>query len=101
MDSGTEEKQQSISPNRSDSQTSDIDSVISSDEETWAQELEMINVKSKGESFCDCHKKGREKECVCGEEDTCKIILNNSFILICRNTCIKLKMFELIVHNQD
>lgn len=24
----------------------------------------------KGESFCDCYKTGREKECVCGEDDS-------------------------------
>lgn len=26
----------------------------------------------KGEAFCDCYKLGREKECVCGEDDSCK-----------------------------
>lgn len=25
----------------------------------------------KGESFCDCYKLGREKECICGEDDSC------------------------------
>lgn len=73
MESSTEEKKLTISPSRSDSQISDIDSIISSDEEVleaWTGDLEMINVKSRGEAFCDCHKKGREKECFCGEEDT-------------------------------
>lgn len=26
----------------------------------------------KGEAFCDCYKTGREKDCVCGEDDSCK-----------------------------
>ncbi|XP_052071353.1 SPRY domain-containing SOCS box protein 3-like [Mytilus californianus] len=74
MDSNVDEKQQSNSPIQSDSltiqySTSDLDSPISSDEDSI--NLEMINVKSKGEAFCDCHKKGKEKECTCGEEDTC------------------------------
>jgi hypothetical protein len=25
----------------------------------------------KGEAFCDCYKTGREKECICGEDDAC------------------------------
>lgn len=45
---------------------SESEGILSSDDEPI-----MINVKSKGEAFCDCHKRGREKECVCGEEDTC------------------------------
>lgn len=28
--------------------------------------------KSKSDSFCDCLKRGREKYCICGEEDTSK-----------------------------
>ena len=26
----------------------------------------------KGESFCECYKTGKEKDCKCGEDDSCK-----------------------------
>ena len=33
----------------------------------------------KGEAFCDCYKTGREKECICGEDDSCTFFLYNLF----------------------
>ncbi|KAH3871773.1 SPRY domain-containing SOCS box protein 3-like [Dreissena polymorpha] len=42
-----------------------------SDRDEVLSQLSVSSVKPvKGESFCDCYKTGREKECVCGEDDS-------------------------------
>jgi len=40
----------------------------------------------KGEAFCDCYKLGREKECVCGEDDSCKN--NTNSLVLIRRLCL-------------
>ena len=34
----------------------------------------------KGESFCDCYKTGKEKDCKCGEDDSCKNIFLSAYL---------------------
>ena len=53
-----------------------IDEDSDSDDSSEREMVSPLTVGSarpvKGEAFCDCYKLGKEKECVCGEEDTCK-----------------------------
>ena len=53
-----------------------IDEDSDSDDSSEREMVSPLTVGSarpvKGEAFCDCYKSGKEKECVCGEEDTCK-----------------------------
>ena len=49
----------------------------SDSDDSWEREsiVSPLTVGSarpvKGEAFCDCYKTGKEKDCVCGEDDTC------------------------------
>lgn len=54
-----------------DSQESDKDASTDQSEDELEMTARQMNSKLKGDSFCDCHKKGLEKSCKCGEEDTC------------------------------
>lgn len=53
-----------------DSQESDKDASTDQSEDELEMTARQMNSKLKGDSFCDCHKKGLEKSCKCGEEDT-------------------------------
>lgn len=69
---------------QTDSQTSDIESDSDdSDSDDPPDDFEppyefgnpisrVTALKSKTDAFCDCYKRGKEKDCRCGEEDSCK-----------------------------
>ncbi|XP_052779752.1 SPRY domain-containing SOCS box protein 3-like isoform X2 [Mya arenaria] len=54
-----------------DYESDDSGETENSDREEVASHLTVGSAKPvKGEAFCDCYKTGREKECVCGEDDS-------------------------------
>ena len=59
-----------------DDQEADFDSDVSDDNSDAGEISSPLSVGSArpviGESFCDCFKCGKEKNCTCGEDDTCK-----------------------------
>ena len=70
----TEAIQQPSSDDEAYLSDDDIDTPMSTNfPATCSSRYSGTVMRSKGDSFCDCHKKGKEKECVCGEENTRKI----------------------------
>jgi len=57
-----------------DYESDDSGGTEGSDRDEVASQLTVGSAKPvKGEAFCECYKTGREKECICGEDDSCTL----------------------------